>query len=79
MKRLRDVLPDLSLEYEGEKVMEMLDVEVVKEHSPAEDGVRWIGQHKHVYAWWELKNGYALAWNENPAHGWSFPVKRMKK
>jgi hypothetical protein len=36
-------------------------------------------KHKYVYTWWELENGYAVGWNENPSRGWSFPIMRIKE
>lgn len=36
---------------------------------------------KHIYHWCICTNGikkYAVAWNENPSKGWSFPIKRIK-
>ncbi len=65
----------------------LLDVAVVKEHSSVqyENGelVRaefkpWPGPHQNVHTWWELANGKAVAWNENPGYGWSFPVIKYR-
>lgn len=39
----------------------------------------WPGIHKNVVIWWELDNGKAVGFNENPATGWSFPVCSVKK
>jgi hypothetical protein len=47
----------------------LLDVEVVVKHDGA-----WPGKHRNVHVWWELEDGHAVAWNENPSRGWSFPV-----
>jgi hypothetical protein len=73
MKFLRDVLPKEALDYD-EKFSKFLDVEILR------DGVGyWPGPHKHVYAWWILKNGYCVGWNENPGRGWSFSIFKMRK
>lgn len=53
-----------------------LDVEVTKQHF-AETAAPWPGAHKNVHCWWELANGYAVGWNENPGKGWSFPVVKL--
>ena len=76
MKTLRDVLPTEAFwgEYENDKFQKFLDVEIVSEHC-----TNWVGNHKNVYYWWNLSNGYAVGWNENPSRGWSFPVVKMKK
>ena len=39
----------------------------------------WPGTAKNVQNWWELANGKAVAWNESPSHGWSFPVISLKR
>lgn len=39
-------------------------------------------KHKYIFKWCIFKLSfwyYAIAWNENTATGWSFPVKRVKK
>lgn len=65
------------LEFSDTRAAKFLDVEVVKEYSPDEDNVRWPGSHHHVHIWWEMANGYGVAWNENPARGYSFPVVKI--
>jgi hypothetical protein len=65
------------LEFSDTQAAKFLDVEVVKEHSPDEDNVRWPGSHHHVHVWWEMANGYGVAWNENPSRGYSFPVVKI--
>ncbi len=39
----------------------------------------WPGSHQNVYTWYELEDGHAVGWNENPSRGWSFPVVRLKE
>ena len=76
--KLRDKVPDnFMLEFSGTRAAKFLDIEVVKEHSLDDDNVRWPSSHKHVSVWWELANGYGVAWNENPARGYSFPVVKI--
>jgi hypothetical protein len=55
----------------------LLDVPVVAEYDGREKP--WPGPHKNVMNWWELENGKAVGWNENPAVGWSFPVVKLRK
>lgn len=76
MKTLKDVTPTelFSAEYEGTKAQSFENIMVVREHSRG-----WPGKHKNVHVWWELVNGYAVAWNENPGRGWSFPTIKLKK
>lgn len=69
-KTLRDCVPYEALTYLGERFQRYLDVEVSEEiHDKP-----WVDHHKNVHVWWKLSNGMAVAWNENPATGWSFPV-----
>jgi len=80
MKTLKDSLPyDAQT---GERQLKNLyDVRVIKQHTMTNDYepyIRWPGIHKNVMTWWELENGYAVGWNENPAIGWSFPVVKLK-
>jgi hypothetical protein len=54
---------------------------VVKEYSRVREEDGWKefpGPQMNVHCWWELENGKAVGWNENPATGWSFPVVSMK-
>lgn len=78
---LRDAMPHelQGCEYEKSRSQKMLDVEVVAEYGHGEpDGWKqWPGPHKHVCKWVALANGYAVAWNENVSHGWSFPVVKL--
>ena len=39
----------------------------------------WPGPQRNVNFWFELENGKAVGWNENPSRGWSFPVVAMPK
>ena len=72
---LREALPnEFFSEFMNTRTAKYLDVEVVKEKE-----FNWPGNHKNVYCWWVLENGYAVGWNENPARGWSFPVVRYNK
>jgi len=66
----------MGCEYDNSRARKFADVKVVKEHD-ARDKV-WPGSHKNVTYWYELENGYAVGFNENPAIGWSFPVIKMK-
>ena len=80
MITLRDKLPqDFMLEFGDSRASKVLDVEIVAEHGSDGDNVRWMGNQRNVYVWWELANGYGVAWNENPAKGYSFPVMKLKK
>lgn len=83
--KLIDALPrEFRLSYDDVPAYRHRDVEVVMEwhgaaHEP-EEGVkakRWPGPHKHVFVWYELENGYAVGWNENPGRGWSFPLIKL--
>lgn len=79
VKKLKDVLPyQFSQEFMDTPAAKLLEVEVLKTYDPRK--TPWPGKHKNVYGvWWKLKNGKAVAWNENPAIGWSFPVITIKK
>jgi hypothetical protein len=77
--KLRDKVPqEFFLEFMDTPAAKFLDVEVIAGHGSDGDNVRWPGIHRNVYGWWELANGYGVAWNENPARGWSFPVKKVR-
>lgn len=84
MAKLRDVLPKaefVEMLFEGKAVVKHADVEVVIEHSNgilAKNPAPWPGAHRHVHCWWELANGFAVGWNENPSVGHSFPVVKLK-
>ena len=84
MKTLKDHLPYefLSGTFDDVRAFKFRNVEVVE----VGDGVEvpdhlklpWPGQHKYVFNWYKLSNGYAVGFNENPARGWSFPVVKLK-
>jgi hypothetical protein len=74
MKTLRDVLPqEFFREFMDTPAARLLDREVTATHESG-DPTRSPFTHRHVYVWWEVQGGKAVAWNENPARGWSFPV-----
>lgn len=82
MTTLRDKLPSgFMCEFGESKAAKFIDVEVVAEHGffSGGDNIRWLGKQRHAYVWWELANGYGVAWNENPSKGYSFPVMKLKK
>lgn len=72
---LKDVMPYefMGGEFDDTRAYQMKDVKVICEHRHNP----WIGIHKNVFFWWSLENGYAVAFNENPSRGWSFPVKKL--
>lgn len=83
--KLRDVVPiEFKKEFYDSKAYKYIDTEVIVIHSRSylknmkDTSLKWIGKEKYIYVWWELKNGYAIGWNENPAKGWSFPVRKLK-
>lgn len=62
--------------------MALLDVEIKKEHSRLAEPMafrEWPGHQQNVHVWWELMDGSAVGWNENPTKGWSFPVLKPKE
>ena len=65
---------------EFEHLRKYWDVEVIKTFDCTEPGwIKWPGKHKNVNVWWQLANGKAVGFNENPAIGWSFPVIKYPK
>ena len=76
MKTLKDVLPPefMGGSYDAAPAFKLANVRVAREHE-----FSWPGRHKHVCYWCELENGKAVGWNENPSHGWSFPVIKFEK
>jgi len=73
MATLRQHVPyEFFQEYMDTRAAKYLDAEV----SMVMRSTRWPGPHKNVHVWWRLDNGYAVAWNENPSRGWSFPVMK---
>lgn len=82
MKLIDHVPYEFSQVFNDTKAYEFRDVEVIKEHTLSgsdSNWVSWPGREKNVFNWWELENGYAVGWNENPSIGWSFPVIKLKK
>jgi len=80
--KLRDVLPkEFSAEIAANgAAKKMLDVEVIAKHDAAKGELceEWPGNHRYIYQWWELANGYAIGWNDNPGLGHSFPAVKMR-
>ena len=77
-KKLIDVVPqEFSQEFTDTEAYQYREVPGIEEFETSE--TPWPGTHKNVHVWWELENGYAVGWNENPAVGWSFPVVLLKK
>jgi hypothetical protein len=79
---LRDVLPKeaLGAEYDAAKFIKYLDTKVIRTYAPnSYSNTYWPGTHKNVTKWWVLENNIAVGWNENPATGWSFPIKRVSQ
>lgn len=69
-------------EKEQRKINKLMDVKIIKKFSL--NGQFWFswqifGKHKNVINWWLLENRYAIGFNENPATGWSFPIKKLSK
>lgn len=77
-KTLRDVLPSEALSYTDSPFFKHLDVEVTEKIDVQDRSTLWPGPQKNVYVWWKLANGKAVAWNENPGKGWSFPIITLK-
>lgn len=71
---LKDVLPyeAISGEYEGSPFLKYLNIKIVEKMDGKDNP--WPGAHKNVMVWWKLANGKAVAWNENPGRGWTFPL-----
>lgn len=79
---LKEAMPYefVGCEFDTTRAYKMKDVEVLSKHGhPWGHGERWIGKEKNVFHWVKLVNGYAVGFNENPARGWSFPVKKWSK
>lgn len=74
MKTLEKCLPVefVGCEYQNTPAYKLRGVQVVKEHDARSNP--WPGTHKNVTCWFELANGKAVGFNENPGRGWSFPV-----
>ncbi len=81
MKTLRESVPcEFFAEYRDTRAFKLLDCEVAEEISMTDmtKWRRWPGPEKNVMCWWQLADGRAVGWNENPARGWSFPVHGRK-
>lgn len=78
MATLRETLPEEYRKSGSNNLWPHLDVQVRTEHFD-KTAKPWPGPHKNVHCWWELENGYAVAWNENPSLGSSFTVMRMNE
>ena len=74
VKKLFEVLPNefMGGEYEGTPAHKLRNTEV----KYCFDGtvLPWPGRHKNVYFWCLLIGNKLVGFNENPSHGWSFPV-----
>ena len=84
MIKLKDWLPqEFFMEYMDTPTAKYLEWNVIKEHSAADDNPkRHPFKHRNIYHWCVITNGKkfrAVAWNENPAVGWSFPNKLIEK
>jgi hypothetical protein len=79
-KTLRDWLPREANDQDFPRLKKLMDLNVVYETSCVGEDVfyRWPGSHKNVNSWCVLEDGSAVAWNENPAVGWSFPKLSVK-
>lgn len=81
MKTLRDWLPREAKNDDGamKRLAPHMDKVVIADYgvgSPLEF-VRWPGTHKNVMNWCILESNLAVAWNENPGIGWSFPSMKL--
>jgi len=80
LQTLEDCMPkEFGYEFTDTIAYKFKDVIVVREHRVWRGAKPWIGIHKNVNYWVELQNGYAVGMNENPSHGLSFPVVKMKR
>ncbi len=86
LKTLLETAPiEFGREFVDTQAYKYCYLKVVKEHRAVGGGWEdfqknpWPGPHKNVYVWWELEDGHAVGWNENPSRGWSFPVVRLKE
>lgn len=72
---LKDVMPAefMSGEYVNTPARQFADCKVLAKHET--HVTSWPGKHRHVSFWCVLEGGVAVGFNENPSHGWSFPVK----
>ncbi len=80
-KTLREWLPKEAHDQDLPRLKKLMDLKVDHEWSMTNDQqafYRWPGSHKYVFAWCVLEDGSAVAWNENPGVGWSFPKLSAK-
>lgn len=85
-KKLSDWVPrEFRGEFYDTPAAKLLDIDIVQEYRTSTGVIEntqfkpWPGKHKNVHFWVLLANGKAVAWNENPAVGWSFPVITVAK
>lgn len=74
---LRDVVPqEFFREFRDTRAFKLLDCEVVATFCLGDSKTwkSWPGKERNVMNWWQLADGRAVGWNENPGRGWSFPV-----
>ncbi|MFQ5995815.1 MAG: hypothetical protein ACE5K1_12075 [Acidiferrobacterales bacterium] len=86
MAVLKQVLPKEFLQgkYNNTPAYQLRDARVVAKKfatgapcsNPSKEDLfeAWPGPHGHVHHWFILENGKAVGFNEDPQHGWSFPV-----
>ena len=75
-KTLQECMPELNNgEFDNTRAYTFRNIEVTAEHG---NHIRWIGKEKNVQHWVDLKNGYAVGFNENPNRGYSFPTVKVK-
>lgn len=77
-QKLIDWLPyEFEVEFCDTRAYQFINVNIINVNNFCSK--KWPGEHKFVFNWVELENGYAVGWNENPARGWSFPIIKIKK
>ena len=84
MKVLKDWLPhEFQQEFMDTSTAKYLDWEVIEEYSINDDKPKSPPfSHKNIYNWCIVKRDKkyrAIAWNESPVIGWSFPNKKVKR
>jgi len=83
MQKLKNWLPgEFQREYMDARTADFLECEVTEEIGPDHPKYNEIPKgiyRKHIYNWciiFDRGKYYAVAWNENPSRGWSFPICR---
>lgn len=77
LKSLSDSVPqEFHQEFTSTQAYKYRHLKVVARYMSHEK--KWPGNHKYVHSWWELDDGHAIGWNENPSRGYSFPVVKLK-